>query len=118
MKRAREVSSSQSFEEPTTKFIRYEQQQVSSSMVFPIDCLVSIFQFCSANELAYSLPRICSVWKNTIDEHSNALWKALCFKYWPILQTMVDEDTFHITWKELYIERGSNVEMTHGMCVW
>jgi hypothetical protein len=119
MKRARDSSSSQTIlleDESAPKFTRYQNGEL-----FPIDCLLSIFQFCDASELAYLLPRVCAVWNNTINENSNVLWKELCFKHWPILQTMVDEETFHITWKELYMKRGTRgtVELTNRVyCVY
>jgi hypothetical protein len=91
----------------------------TSHTLIPNDCLLSIFEFCNAENLKYSLPLVCVLWNSIVIEYETLLWRQLCFQEWSPVFTLINKDTFAITnWKLLYEEFGCilNTMFCIGMC--
>ena len=62
----------------------FEQDQ----FMLPIDCLIHIFEYCTAQVLSFTVPRVCRTWRHVLLPGSmthELLWRQLCFGEWPIL---------------------------------
>lgn len=75
--------------------IEIEQQQHINHV--PSDCLIHIFEYCTAQILSYTVPLVCNVWYNvvTLLHVESLLWKQICLREWPIMYactTIGDDD--------------------------
>jgi hypothetical protein len=94
-------------EPPNTKHIKLNETQPSNNRIAS-DCLFHIFEYCSADMIAFIVPAVCTTWKQIVDngQYEQLLWRQLCFNHWPILVECDKQVLFPIQWKEFYKHHG------------
>jgi hypothetical protein len=92
--------------ETPTKYIKIDDSSTSSSCIeLPNDCLLNMFMFCPTDITAFILPAVCKTWNtmttNEETEECQLLWRQLCFKEWPILNSIYTGTTI-VHWRAFF----------------
>jgi hypothetical protein len=54
-------------EEPLPKVMKYESQ------LFPNDCLLSVYLFCDASQMAHTIPKVSLAWKQVYKQYKSLM---------------------------------------------
>jgi hypothetical protein len=97
---------------PSPSRVTKKQRLVGNdaALCFPIDCLLSIFEFSDALTVLFSVPLVCTTWRTIILEHEESIWKRLCYNEFVVLKDEVFPYEIGIQWKKFFI---SKIEIQH-----
>jgi hypothetical protein len=106
-------------DEPNAKQYKFDDISCTSTS-FPIDCLVRIFQYLRAEHIKYTVPQVCTLWRDvSLDpQYKYILWRDLAFKRWPVLNIVDPKDIEMKDWMTFYSDWATlkNVESYYCMC--